>query len=78
MFRNRTDADLAAQKVSGPLDEFPFRQRDGADEIQCTVGGDGGLRRSHRSPRQIVHMERLLKIAAPADQLGLRLGLRCA
>ena len=36
-FGNRADPDLAAQQAGGPLDEFPLRQRDRANEVQSEV-----------------------------------------
>jgi hypothetical protein len=55
------------EHASGALDQFPLRQRHGTNQVQGAIACDRGLGGSKRSPRKVVHIEGLLKIAAAAD-----------
>ena len=65
--RTRTSWPSSA---SGSLHQFPLRQRNGTNQVQSAITRHRRLGGSNGSPRQVVHIERLLKIAAAADQLG--------
>ena len=67
---NRANEYLATEPARSSLHEFSFCQRNGTNHVQSAIARNRRLGGSNRRPSQIVHIERLLKIASAADQPG--------